>query len=193
MEGYRFDAITRSLTGSRRVVLGSVMGSVLTWMSGDDTRATPKRRRKRRRRMPRLKPGKPNRFGCLSVNVPCRRHRQCCSGICRGHRGRRRCRRHGAGTCNQAAPAYCEASTPPLTNCDNTNGCWCLRTTGGSSYCGAAANSVCTVCERDADCVAQGFPPGSACAQFSKNSCAGQCATGTICVARCGSPPFPKM
>jgi hypothetical protein len=150
--------------------------------------AKPKRRKKRKR----PKPAKPNQYGCLEVNDPCRRHTQCCSGICTGKPGKKRCRAHGTGTCNQRAPGICEADNPALTFCNNSPTCVCVRTTAGSAFCGEGNLEVsrCAPCKRDADCVALGLPPGSACAPTATGNCAGDCATGTVCLVPCGTDPL---
>jgi hypothetical protein len=153
------------------------------------TEAKPARRKKRKR----PQPAKPNRFGCLEVNDPCRRHLQCCSGICTGKPGRKRCRAHGTGTCNQANPAICETAAPEQTFCNNSRTCVCIRTTADSSFCGqTGAGSGCTTCKRDTDCVKLGFPSGSACAPVATGACAGECPTAMFCMAPCGYvPPAP--
>ena len=136
--------------------------------------------------------------GCLKVDKPCRRARQCCAGICRGPRGKKTCHGHGAGTCKQQGPGVCTAPDPALVSCDNDSRCGCTVTTAGTRYCADfhvpsgcpdKACSDCADCERDADCVALGFPPGSACAPFSAGRCAGICEQGTKCLVPCGSAP----
>ena len=187
-EGERLSRLRSTLLGlpSRRDVLRGIAATGIALVSvaaPASAGSKPKRKRKRRKR--RQTPAKPNRYGCLSNNAPCRRASQCCSSVCSGQPGRKRCRAHGTGTCNQAVPAFCETSVPTLTHCDNSEFCWCLRTTSGSSYCGSAVTSDCAACKRDADCVALGYPPGSACAPFTNGACAGNCPTGMMCMAPC--------
>jgi hypothetical protein len=150
----------------------------------------PNRRKKRKRPTP----ATPNRFGCLEVNDPCRRHLQCCSGICTGKPGRKRCRAHGAGSCRQATPTVCEALSLALARCNNAQDCACTRTTAGSAFCGSftSGTSDCASCKRDSDCLKLGFPVGSACAPVATGNCAGRCPTGLLCLAPCGTvPPAP--
>lgn len=144
--------------------------------------AKPNRRKPRKR----LQPVKPNRYGCLEIKDPCRRHSHCCSGICTGPPGRKRCRGHG--TCNQANPGTCEAIDPIQTLCNNSLSCLCFRTTAGSSFCSdvSAGTSECTSCKRDADCVRLGLPPGSACLPAANGACVGICPTGMACMVPCG-------
>lgn len=184
----RRDGLRQALSGipSRRDVLRGLAAAGLglgVATVPELAGAKPKRRRKSRK--PRQTPAKPNRYGCLSNNAPCRRASQCCSNVCLGQPGRKRCRAHGTGTCNQTAPAFCESPVPPLTACDNSQACVCMRTTSGSSFCGSTVTSNCAACKRDADCVALGYPPGSACAPFTNGACAGNCPTGMMCMAPC--------
>ncbi len=155
------------------------------------TEAKPKRRKKRKR----LKLGKPNKYGCLEVNAVCRKHQQCCSGICTGKPGKKRCRAHGIGTCVQTNLGLCETSGVEQTLCNNSSTCACTRTTSGSSFCGSISTvaSSCTTCKRDADCVNFGYPPGSACAPFATGVCAGLCPTAMVCMAPCGATPPVEM
>ena len=152
--------------------------------------AQPKRRKKRTR----PKPARPNQFSCLDVNDRCRRHTQCCSGRYTGKPGKKRCRVHGTGTCNQRAPGICDAAIPALSFCNSLTACGCVRTTAGSSYCGVIDLSIigCASCKRNADCVRLGFPPGSACAPTATGNCAGDCATGMVCLVPCGAVPPPR-
>lgn len=134
---------------------------------------------------------------CLKVGKKCRRAKQCCSGVCRGRRGDKTCRRHGAGTCKQEGQhLVCTAPDITLSHCNNNSDCACVRTTAGTNFCGdfffpsgCTTCSGCAVCERDADCVKQGFPPGSACTPFSAGRCAGVCESGTRCMVPCGTVP----
>ena len=117
--------------------------------------------------------------------------------VCRGPGGRKACRGHGAGTCEQRGQELiCTAPDVALARCDNDTDCACVRTTAGTNYCadfffpsGCTVCSDCAVCERDADCVEAGFPPGSACAPFTAGRCAGTCDSGTECVVPCGTAP----
>jgi hypothetical protein len=192
-----FTAVTRSLISlpSRRHILRSLAGAGLGLGSArlpDFVEANKKRKRKKKN-----KKAKPNEFGCLSVDKTCKNSKQCCSGICEGKKGKRTCRAHGTGTCDQKAPGICTAPNPLLTRCNNSDQCACIRTTAGSNFCydqDADAGSDCADCQQDADCEALGFPPGTACAPVFAGACSGACETGMYCVVPCGTePPVPEQ
>lgn len=157
-----------------------------------EAKPNPKKRK-------RLKPAKPNRFGCLEVKDSCRTHRQCCSGICTGKPGKKRCRAHGTKHCKQGVPGVCSTKYGDIYSLKCAAHCLCYRTTAGSNFCSQGVyfdQRNCTTCNRDADCVALGFPPGSACAPVPKSGiCAGLCDTGMACLAPCAIdlPAPPEM
>lgn len=191
MNANYFDAMIRPLTvlPSRRDVLyglaGAGIGLGLTRLPED---ADAKKKSKHKKKP---KKAKPNAFGCLNVGDPCKSPEQCCSGICEGKKGKRKCRGHGAGTCKQNQN-QCTSLNPVLDVCNGTLDCGCFRTTAGASFCaqGFMANgSECADCQRDADCVALGFSPGSACAPISVGNCLGLCENGTACLVPCGVVP----
>jgi hypothetical protein len=136
------------------------------------------------------KPNKPqpNQYGCLEVGDPCGRSRQCCSGVCKGKPGKKRCRAHDTGTCEQEVPGLCTADNPAASKCNNEINCACLRTTAGSNFCADLDTGIdiCAECKRDADCEQLGYPSGSACAPIAVGFCAGTCETGMACVPPCG-------
>ena len=191
----RLDTLLRSLRGapSRREVLrglaatGFGIGLAASPQLGE---GKPKRRKKRKR----PKPAKPNQYGCLEVSDPCRNATQCCSGICAGKPGRKRCRGHHTGSCSQQGQGVCTDPNPELQQCITTN-CFCLRTTAGSNFCGNwFGYKACSTCKRDTDCQALGFPVGSACVPVSRGHCtAAECASGMVCIAPCGVEPPPAM
>jgi hypothetical protein len=153
--------------------------------------AKKKHKRKKNEKQP-----KPNAFGCFNVGAACKTEEQCCSGICEGKKGKRQCRAHGTGTCDQQDPGICEAGSPLLAIC-NGGECLCFRTTGGSKYCADAGfvrtHNQCADCQKDADCLALGFPAGSACAPIGGDfACAETCGGGTACVIPCGAKPPPS-
>ncbi len=187
MNGKRLDDVIAQMTKapSRRDILrslaGAGMGLGVAWQVGD---AEAKKRRKRKRKR-KVKVGTPNEFGCLSVGQDCRDGVQCCSGICEGKKGRQTCRVHGAGTCSQQDPGICSGE---LKGCNDGVNCLCARTTAESVFCGnfSTAAVLCTECQTDADCEAQGLPPGSVCVPVSEGTCVLICETDTICVPPCG-------
>ncbi len=192
-----FSALLPSLRGvpSRRDVLRGLaaagIGLGLTSIP-TVTEAKPKRPKKRKR----PKPAKPNQFGCLEYNDPCRKHTQCCSGICTGKPGRKRCRAHGAGTCSQQDEGVCTTpDNPGALRCNSNPRCFCFETTGGNNFCGAWFDyRACASCRRDKDCEAIGFPAGSACVPVAKGECTvSGCANGMVCMAPCGATPPIEM
>jgi hypothetical protein len=131
---------------------------------------------------------KPNQYGCLSYGKACKRAGQCCSGICDGKKGRKKCRAHDAGTCEQGGLDYCASINGQQTLCNNAGLCACMRTTGDSNACVSLLSpSECADCKTDADCEALGFAPGSVCAPYSSGICAGICDTGMACLVPCGT------
>lgn len=189
MESPHFDDLTRALSGTRRSVLSGTLALAAGWLGAAASDAKKKRKHKHKKRKPKAKP---NEYGCLEVGAPCTTVNQCCSSICDG----KKCRAHGAGTCDQQADGVCEAGNYLSTLC-NGDICICARTTAGSKFCGMITNSpidICADCQRDADCAALGYPVGFACVPFGGDHtvCKGVCEGGTGCVAPCGyAPPEP--
>lgn len=174
MDGGRFDAMTRTLAGrisSRRRVLGGLasgaLGLALTRRGrGGDGRVAAKEK-------------EPD--GCVSVDRPCRRDRQCCSGICKGPRGKETCRAHGVGTCKPGQDAC--GPEMQIARCNGSAACGCFVTTGGARFCAADEGGDCAGCRTDRDCEEQGFGSGAACV-ICREECGGR---GTACVRPCGS------
>jgi hypothetical protein len=189
MDGILFDEIAQSARESRRALLAAVLAATIGQRFAFTSDARKKGKRKKKE-----KKVKPNEFGCLEIGDPCQNAGQCCSGVCDGKKGKRNCRAHGTGTCEQGAPGFCEAGVSGI--CDNATNCFCSRTTAGSNFCGDilfASGTNCADCKKDADCEAQGFPPGSACVPFATGFCAGNCEGGMVCMARCGTTiPEPE-
>jgi hypothetical protein len=196
MDQHRITVLRRSFIGmpSRRDLLhglaGVGMGLRGLWPQ------EPAAAKRKRNQKTRNKKAKPNAFGCLSVGKTCKNAKPCCSGICMGKQGKRTCRAHDTGTCQQDVPAICQSGSPLTTTCNNRPDCACFRTTAGSSICGEtlcgrAGCSDCAACQRDADCVALGFPPEAACAPVSTGICVGNCDSGMACVVPCGDEPPP--
>ena len=155
---------------ARRDVVRGLAGAGLGLAFGrfPDLAAAKKRKPRRKKR----KPAKPNEYGCLEVRDACRSAGQCCSGICKGKKGKKTCRAHDTGTCKQDGA---------LVPCNNRTDCGCFRTTAGSDVCAELfPPSECAACQRDADCLALGFPPGTACAP-------GPCEGSLACMVPCGA------
>jgi hypothetical protein len=194
MEAHRFDRLARSLGRAamrRRLLIGLALSPLAGLVAIRNSEDVEARKRRKKKRKPRMKPrtAEPNEFGCLSVGDPCYGAEQCCSGVCSGKKGKRTCRAHGTGTCNQEAPGVCEEGPTPTVLC-NGGSCWCLHTTAGSTFCGnTGAPSNCADCQKDADCEELGFPSGSACVLYSGIYCSG-CGEGAMaCVAPCDVEP----
>ena len=147
MDASRFDRLTRSVAtpASRRSVLAA-LGVAITALP--PTVGAKKRRRRKVKR---------NEFGCVDVGGFCKNGGQCCSGICAGNKGKRKCRAHDAGTCQPGARSEsCDATgggDVPCTTSLGFTGGFCETTTGGAGYCAIAGD--CFPCTKDEEC--QGF------------------------------------
>lgn len=148
MNQNRFDALTRSLSGfsSRRHVLRSLAGAGL----GLGVARLPDAAEAKKKRKP--KQPKPNAFGCLNVGDACKNARQCCSSLCQGKKGKKRCRAHDTGTCSTGGqPGTCGGTDVAcLTSLDKEG--VCATTTGNAGYCVAA--QFCFTCTTDGECQA---------------------------------------
>ncbi len=127
----------------------------------------------------RKKKVKRNAFGCVDVGDLCTRADQCCSGICQGKKGKKRCRAHDTGTCQTGGTSEsCDATgggDVPCTTSLGFPGGFCETTTGGASFC--AISGDCFGCTTDADC--QKFcGPRAACIVCP--DCAGDIATSCV-------------
>jgi hypothetical protein len=160
IDAFRFDRLTRALVApaSRRRLLGGLAGPL-----GDA--ATAKQRRKKVKR---------NAFGCVNVGKFCKHDGQCCSGICKGKKGKKRCRAHGQSTCRRGQ----DACTRPDVDCLSSTGESgdCFVTTGKASFCGADGD--CFACTKDADCIPV-CGPQAACIVCV--GCAEEVGTDTAC------------
>jgi hypothetical protein len=106
---------------------------------------------------------------CLQFHHKCHHGGQCCSGLCKGRNGRKRCR---------TAPDQGICTIETLgTECDDGTGtlCFCYRTTRGGAFCAQPILS-CDPCHRDADC-----PATSRCIRSVP------CGTD-VCAQRCPNP-----
>ena len=186
MEPQRFDSLSRSLAGreSRREVLRGLFASSLGLGLAQLPGLTAARKRRKRKKDTPKRP-KPNAFGCLNVEDACTKAAQCCSGICAGKKGKKRCRAHDTADC-QAGDTLVGCFGEHVT-CTTSTGLAgrCGTTTGNAGYCLSAVR--CWPCKTDRDCqTANGgaFGPRAACLP---------CATcpetrGTVCA----NPTFPS-
>jgi hypothetical protein len=172
MEGRQFDNLLRSLAQSRRSLLGGALGiGALTLPSLVDAKKHKKRKKKK---------VKFNDFGCVNVGGFCKNGGQCCSGICAGKKGKKKCQAHGAGGCGAADDFCATGQAVPCTTDANLPG-QCVHTTGNAGFCEVAGE--CFPCTRDPDCVAA-CGIGAACIV-----CESECGVGgTACV---GAGPDP--
>jgi hypothetical protein len=115
--------------------------------------------------------------GCKNVGKTCRKSKQCCSGVCKGKKGRKKCKAHDTGGC-QAGQSEVRCGGDVNVPCTSANGeeGVCDTTTGNAGYCTVGAG--CFPCTRDADC-RDVCGPATACIR-----CAPECADegGTACV-----------
>lgn len=156
MDAFRFDDMTRHLTAttSRRQTLAALALAALGRVGlGHEVSAGP---------------------GCKDVGIRCTNATQCCSGVCKGKQGRKRCRAHDAGSCQAgASTTFCKPGSPFVACTTSTSRAGgCVATTGKAAYC--AYDMGCMACAQDADCQTV-CGPHAACL-----ACAG-CAQGTAC------------
>ena len=186
MHAGRFDFLTRSLTvaGSRRHALAAAVGGFAT------LGALPAGAKKDKTKKPKL-----NEFGCVDVGKACLgKDSNCCSGICQGKKPKKgkkdksRCAAHNDGGCTPVrsacvvvdiTQALCNPAIPVAV---------CMATTGNAGFCGSLAGfnsqANCRSCTTDTECVAFGFPSGSACVIVQGGGCGDPCAVtnGRACL-----------
>jgi hypothetical protein len=168
LDAMRFDRLTRTVSAmfSRRG-MASTLGLTAIALSGS---AAAKKKRKKKKKVKR------NAFGCVNVGNFCKNAGQCCSGICGGKKGKKKCQAHDAEGCI-AGPQDIPCGGGMDVECTSSAGepGFCNTTTGNAGYC--ANDGGCFACSKDADC--QEFcGPAAACIL-----CGDDCAeTGTRCV-----------
>jgi hypothetical protein len=155
MNGLYLDDVLRTLTQSRRSAL---IAALTAGLFGRSTVEAKKKRKRKHKKQTKVQPPTPNEFGCLEVGDACVSEDDCCSGVCDG----KTCRAHDVGTCGQGQSDVCAIQNPDDAVCvrEGLPGL-CFRTTAGSDIC--MNRFLCAPCQRDADCLALGFPQGSAC------------------------------
>jgi hypothetical protein len=184
MNHLRFDDATRrfSRLPSRRHLLGGLASGILGLGAGQlaDLAAAKKRRKGKKRK---IKKAQPNEFGCIEVGDPCTSADDCCSGICEGKKGKRRCKAHDSGGCVAGtANVGCGGAEVECTTELGEAGA-CVTTTGNAGYCGGPL--VDYPCQTDVDCqtVDGGrLGPRAACVR-----CAGADG-GSLCAEVAGTP-----
>ncbi len=142
----RFDRLTRLLASrlARRTMVAAALGYPLLAANRRGAVAGP---------------------GCKNLGKKCLNAVDCCSNLCKGKKGKKRCRAHDTGGCMEGINvcglgiAGLALATPCTTSSGQTG--FCLVTTGNAPYC-AALGFGCDACTRDRDCLAT-VGPGSAC------------------------------
>lgn len=133
MDGFRFDALTRrwlAFLTTRRIFSTLPLGTLASVLGIRISNAGP---------------------GCKNVGKKCKKARDCCSGICKGKKGKKKCKGHDSGGCTAGQGLeHCPGN--PVDDCVTSGGsngnCW--TTTGNAAYCGSVG--ACIACDRDADC-----------------------------------------
>jgi hypothetical protein len=183
MDGNSFDAMTRLLGSARsrrralQVLTGAMMTAVLV-VPGSPVSAQPVQSL------------------CLPGAASCRTGSQCCSGVCKKKRHKRR------GRCTSLGPFA--ANCPPVNSCLSDDADWFCEAGGGGGVCIAGVNgepfcvsmTACTVppgppiCASDVDCgAAHIFGPEFAhkgkCLPCANPACAGD----VMCALYAGDKP----
>lgn len=140
MEPECFDRLSRAAARvlPRRAIAGILGLGVLALPGLVDAR---KKRRKRKKKIKR------NDFGCVNVGSFCKNSSQCCSGICDGKKGKKKCQAHNTSTC--AGTDGCSGEFVACTTVTGADGT-CNVTTGNASYC--VTSAVCFECTKDTHC-----------------------------------------
>jgi hypothetical protein len=169
MKSYRFDALLRAFTTSRRVLLRGTLAVPAGWLGVGEVAARKKRNKRKKL--------KRNSFGCVDVGQACRGNSaNCCSSICEGNKPKKgnkdksRCAAHNVLDCQAGWDGCLESGV----TCGMDGICW--QTTGKASFCGTG-DGECFACTKDVDCEPD-FGLGAAC-----TVCDGACAAtgGLIC------------
>jgi hypothetical protein len=144
MDSDRFDGLARSVSTllSRRTLATLLGFGAFAWprVAG----AKKKHKHKHKKKIKR------NSFGCVNVGNFCTKSSQCCSGICQGQKGKKKCQAHDASTCQSGNDVCVNGVPQPCTTSTGHPGD-CTRTTGNASYC--ETDGECFACKQDADCV----------------------------------------
>ena len=138
-----------------------------------------------KKRKKKKKKAKFSAFGCVNVGGFCKNNSQCCSNICAGKKGKKKCKAHDQSTCVAGQQENTCNATKQNVFCTTTAGAegFCDTTTGNAAYC--LFDGDCFPCSKDTDCipfcgaqaacvVCEDFCPqtgGTACAGVSEDSC----------------------
>lgn len=163
MKSEPFDALTRSLSNvsTRHGFLRALAAAGGVLLGGASAPHAAAGKHKKRKKKKHKKPKK-NEFGCLNLGQACNGNDSaCCSGVCdgkkpkKGKKDKSKCAAHNTSIC-QAGIDVCQGIQLEC------SGGFCFQTTGKAPFC-AGGTGVCTDCQKDTDCQALGFGPGSAC------------------------------
>ena len=167
MDEHEFDRLTRRFVlGGFTAVLGLGMERLLD-------PASAKKRKKRKKKV------KFNEFGCVNVGGFCQNADQCCSGICGGKKGKKKCKDHNSGVgCQEGQHAFdCAGPSVQCTTSTGFSGL-CSTTTGNAGFC--THGFICMPCRKDAECREV---CGSAAACIQCPDCDGPETFDTACVS----------
>ena len=141
MDDRPFDRLTR------RLVLGGFTAALGLGTARLPDVAIAKKRKKVKR----------NAFGCVNVGKFCKNAGQCCSGVCRGKKGKKKCKAHDAGDGCHAGDQTDSCGGTVAIGCMTATGeedGLCNTTTGTAPYCSSEAfgSFLCTDCSKDVEC-----------------------------------------
>jgi hypothetical protein len=144
MDNVRFDRLTLTVSTllTRRTLAGVLGPAALAFPHGIDGKKRKKRKKKKVRR---------NSFGCVNVGGYCKNSGQCCSGICQGKKGKKKCQAHDTGGCQPGHSTVTCGGEDVL--CPSEDGV-CTTTTGKAAFCFDIKFQIAPPCTRDADCEA---------------------------------------
>lgn len=159
MDAMHFDHWIRTLStisSRRQVVRALILGAITARFTTGEATAGP---------------------GCKNVGKKCKKTKECCSGICKGKKGKKTCKAHDTGGC-KAGQNVVGCGGPANVPCTTSAGveAECFTTTGNAGYC--AGTATCFSCQRDADCIALCGPQAAcitctACLSNGGTACAG--------------------
>jgi hypothetical protein len=122
--------------------------------------------------------------GCLANGKRCARANECCSGMCRGRKGKKRCRpAPGQGSCTIDKDACSGAGARATCSAGSGADCVCFRRTNGAAFCADGRFDFESACRPCAEC-----PAGAVCISAPLGSCS-LCEWSTLCLRPCGAEP----
>ena len=196
MDGNRFDSLARSI-GRRRTRRDAVQALAAAALTAASVRVGLSEEP-----VAAAQVTTERRFNCSAVGQSCNgRDSSCCSGRCEGkekkkrkggkkgkrdrkdRRDKSRCVAHDENGCTGGQDT---CATGLQVACGRRGNGACFQTTGNAGFCGqidggGAPNFACATCERDQDCVDQGFGGDAACV-VCDSDCRFQNASNTACV-----------